>query len=134
MQPKHSEIPFGASYEQLLRGSIDLRPRQVSIEDLLRRDPVQLNIQQLRRWIDHRSLLVTGSAGSIGSEICRQLLQFSPKRLVALDRSENGQFFLERELGQLAKGTEIEAVLADISDAPRMRHLPTLYRFSRGRI
>ena len=63
------------SYEQLLGGSVDIRPRQVDIDDLLRRDPVRLDLKSIRQWIDGRTLLVTGSAGSIGSEICRQLLQ-----------------------------------------------------------
>jgi FlaA1/EpsC-like NDP-sugar epimerase len=116
------------SYEQLLRGNIDLRPRQVSIEDLLRRDPVQLDMQELHRWIDGRSLLVTGSAGSIGSEICRQLLQFKPQRLVLVDRSENGQFFLERELRNLPSTTEINVCMADINDRVRMKSLLRDYR------
>jgi FlaA1/EpsC-like NDP-sugar epimerase len=108
------------SYEQLLHGSVDLRPRTVSIEDLLRRDPVKLNLEELHDWIDGRVLLVTGSAGSIGSEICRQLLQFSPRRLVVMDRSENGQFFLERELRELSPDADIEVCIADINDALRM--------------
>ena len=91
------------SYEQLLHGRLDLRPREVMIEDLLHREPVQLDQRGLRRWTDDRVLMVTGSAGSIGSEICRQLLQFAPGRLVAVDRSENGQFFLQRELQPLAR-------------------------------
>ncbi len=111
------------SYEQLLRGTVNLRPREVSIEDLLGREPVRLNLEELQRWIDDRVLLVTGSAGSIGSEICRQLLQFSPKKLIALDRSENGQFFLERELRALAGDTEIEICIADINDAARISRL-----------
>ena len=111
------------SYEQLLRGSVDLRPRQVSIEDLLRREPVQLDMRQMHEWVADRVLLVTGSAGSIGSEICRQLLQFSPRRLVVLDRSENGQFFLERDLRQLPCDTEIEICIADINDAIRMNQV-----------
>ncbi len=111
------------SYEQLLRGSVDLRPRQVSIEDLLRREPVQLDMRKMHEWVDDRVLLVTGSAGSIGSEICRQLLQFSPRRLVVLDRSENGQFFLERDLRQFSCDTEIEICIADINDAIRMNQV-----------
>ena len=86
------------SFEQLLGGRVDLRPRTVSIQDLLRRDPVKLDMRGLHQWIDDKVLLVTGAAGSIGSEICRQLLQFEPRRLVLLDRNENGLFFLEREL------------------------------------
>ena len=111
------------SYEQLLHGCLDLRPREVMIEDLLHRDPVQLDQQQLRRWTDDRVLMVTGSAGSIGSEICRQLLQFTPGRLVAVDRSENGQFFLHRELQRLAPDHDIEICLADVNDTSRMEQV-----------
>ena len=111
------------SYEQLLSGTVDLRPREVSIEDLLRREPVRLNMAELHRWIDDRVLLVTGSAGSIGSEICRQLLQFSPRRLVLVDRSENGQFFLERELRRLDPDLDIRICIGDVTDAARMRAL-----------
>jgi FlaA1/EpsC-like NDP-sugar epimerase len=108
------------SYEQLLNGTVDFCPRSVSIEDLLHREPVQLDMQALHRWIDGRSLLVTGCAGSIGSEIARQLLQFSPKRLVLVDRSENGQFFLERELLRLAPDADLHVCLADVNDSERM--------------
>ncbi|MCB7129574.1 MAG: hypothetical protein J3T61_08565, partial [Candidatus Brocadiales bacterium] len=63
------------SYEQLLGGTVAIKPRQVAIEDLLRRQPVQLDMDSISQWINGRVLMVTGSAGSIGSEICRQLLQ-----------------------------------------------------------
>jgi FlaA1/EpsC-like NDP-sugar epimerase len=116
------------SYEQLLSGTVDLRPREVSIEDLLRREPVRLNMAELHRWIDDRVLLVTGSAGSIGSEICRQLLQFSPRRLVLVDRSENGQFFLERELRRLAPDLDIRICIGDVTDPVRMRTLFQTHR------
>jgi FlaA1/EpsC-like NDP-sugar epimerase len=116
------------SYEQLLSGTVDLRPREVSIEDLLRREPVRLNMAELHRWIDDRVLLVSGSAGSIGSEICRQLLQFSPRRLVLVDRSENGQFFLERELRRLAPDLDIRVCMGDVTDAKRMRVLFQTHR------
>ena len=116
------------SYEQLLSGTVDLRPREVSIEDLLRREPVRLNMAELHRWIDDRVLLVTGSAGSIGSEICRQLLQFSPRRLVLVDRSENGQFFLEREMKRLAPDLDIRICIGDVTDAARMRTLFQAHR------
>jgi len=104
------------SYEQLIRGSVAVQPQPVSINDLLRREPVQLDLAHLRQWIDDRVLLVTGSAGSIGSEICRQLLQFSPRRLVLVDRSENGQFFLERQLRELAGDVPIDIRVGDVLD------------------
>jgi FlaA1/EpsC-like NDP-sugar epimerase len=116
------------SYEQLLHGSLDLRPRQVSIEDLLRREPAQLDMHGLHQWIDDRVILVTGSAGSIGSEICRQLLQFAPEKLVLVDRSETGQFFLERELHKLGAPADLEVCLADLLDESRMDGLFRKYR------
>jgi FlaA1/EpsC-like NDP-sugar epimerase len=111
------------SYDQLLQGTVDLQPRPVAIDDLLRRDPVKLDVGQLQGWIDDRILLVTGSAGSIGSEICRQLLKFAPKKLVLVDQSENAQFYLERELRELAPNTDTEVVLGDVGDVRRMREI-----------
>ena len=108
------------SYKQLIKGHLAIHPRPVAIDDLLQREPVDLDMQNIHKWIDHRVLLVTGSAGSIGSEICRQLLKYSPKRLVLVDRSENGQFFLERELRQLYPGMELEVCIADTLDQTRM--------------
>ncbi len=124
----HVTVKVLPSYEQLLHGSVDLQPRQVSIEDLLRREPAQLDTHGLHRWIDDRVFMVTGSAGSIGSEVCRQLLQYSPRRLIVVDRSETGQFFLERELRKLGSDVEVEVCLADLLDEPRMRKLLRTYR------
>jgi len=111
------------SFEQILSGRVSVQPRSVSINDLLRREPVELHLEDIRQWIDDRVLLVTGAAGSIGSEICRQLLSFSPKRLVMVDRSENGQFFLERELAEQPATAELDVQIADVLDRRRMRRL-----------
>jgi len=116
------------SYEQLINGSVAIQPRSVSIDDLLRREPVRLDMENIREWIDHRVLLVTGSAGSIGSEICRQLLQFSPARIVLVDRSETGQFFLERELRQMAGNMRVDVCIADLLDEKRIRSILDEYR------
>jgi FlaA1/EpsC-like NDP-sugar epimerase len=95
----------------------------VAIEDLLRREPVKLELDNIRQWIDNRVLLVTGSAGSIGSEICRQLLQFSPKRLIMLDRWETGQFYLEQELNRLRRDVQIDVQIADLLNEKRVREI-----------
>lgn len=116
------------SYEQILTGRVTIRPRPVAIEDLLRREPVQLDLENIRHWIDGRRLLVTGSAGSIGSEISRQLLKFAPRQLILIDRSETGQFFLERELQGLGSEVPFEVLLADVLDRPRMEYLLERYR------
>ena len=75
----HIQVQVLPSYQQLLSGKVEMKPRPVCIEDLLGREPVELDMQNIRDWLDDRTLMVTGSAGSIGSEICRQILQFSPK-------------------------------------------------------
>jgi len=116
------------SYEQLIVGSVTIRPRPVSINDLLRRDPVRLEMGNIRQWIDNRVLLVTGSAGSIGSEICRQLLNFSPEKIVLVDRNETGQFFLERELAARAPDVGLEVCLADLLDETRIRQILSRYQ------
>ena len=122
------EIRVLPNYRQLIEGTVTVQPRLISIEDLLQREPVRLDIEDIREWIDGRVILVTGSAGSIGSEICRQLLQFSPQRIVMVDRSETGQFYLERELQAMAEGKQIDVCLADVLDAHRMRRIMMQYR------
>lgn len=108
------------SYEQLLHESVAVNPRPVAIADLLRRPSVDLDIDGIRHWVDGRTVMVTGSAGSIGSEICRQLLQLSSAKLVLVDRSETGQFFVERELRRLAPEANIEVAMADLTDRERL--------------
>lgn len=116
------------SYEQLLRGNVNVQPRTVSIEDLLRREPVELTTDELFRWLSDRVVLVTGSAGSIGSEIARQLLAFAPQKLVLVDQSETGQFYLDRELREMACGVDVEILIADIGDVQRMQAIMQRHR------
>jgi FlaA1/EpsC-like NDP-sugar epimerase len=122
-QAEHVAVTVLPSYEQLLTGTIGVQPRPVSIEDILRREPVEIDLEHVSQWIENRVVMVTGSAGSIGTEICRQLLQFKPSKLVLVDRSENGQFFLERELTSKSPSCELEMCMADITDRRRMRSL-----------
>ena len=114
------------SYQQLLAGDVSMRPREVEIEDLLKREPIELDASRLTEWLKGRRVLVTGSSGSIGSEVCRQLLQFEPSRLILVDQAETPQFFTERELIGLRgteSPTELVPVIADIRDASRMESL-----------
>lgn len=109
------------SCEQLLRDRVDVNPRSVAITDLLRRPSVQLDVEAIRGWLSGKVVLVTGAAGSIGSEICRQLLELSPSKLILVDRSETGQFFLERELRQLAPKLDVRVAIADLTDRDRLQ-------------
>jgi FlaA1/EpsC-like NDP-sugar epimerase len=122
------EVRVVPNYRQLLEGSVVIQPRPVSIEDLLQREPVHLDIQDIRQWIDGRVILVTGSAGSIGAEICRQLLEFAPERIVLVDRAETAQFFLERELRLLAKAGQIDVCIGDVLDGSHMHRVLMRHR------
>ena len=85
---------------------------------MLCREPVHLDSESVGRFLHDRVVLVTGAAGSIGSEICRQILAFRPGQLILLDHSENGLFFLERELRALAPEADIIPCVTSITDAP----------------
>jgi FlaA1/EpsC-like NDP-sugar epimerase len=118
---KNFRVKVLPSAEQLLRERVDVTPRSVAIADLLRRPSIQLDVDKIRHWLSGKVVLVTGSAGSIGSEICRQVLELGPAELILVDRSETAQFFLERELKQLAPHMQIHPVLADLNDRERLR-------------
>lgn len=113
---------------RIVKGQVDFQPRKVAIEDLLGRESVQLDFQPLRSWISGRRVLVTGSCGSIGSEIARQLIQLAPEQLLLVDRSETGQFFLERELSSRAAGVDLQILVADTTDRQRMQKVFQQYR------
>jgi FlaA1/EpsC-like NDP-sugar epimerase len=88
--------------------------REVKVDDLLAREPVSLDTSRLRSRLAGRTVLVTGAAGSIGSELCRQVAAQSPGRLVLVDRHENGMFHLEMGLRSRFPGVPIAPVLGDI--------------------
>jgi FlaA1/EpsC-like NDP-sugar epimerase len=119
------------SYEQLLAERVAVHPRAVAIEDLLCRPTVELDLDELHEWVTGQVVLVTGSAGSIGSEICRQLVKLGPAKLIAVDRAESPQFFLEQELRRLAPKTKFDVRLADLNDQGR---LSALFRESKPNV
>ena len=94
--------------------------RKIEINDLLKRDPVFLHTEELKQQFQGKKVLVTGAGGSIGSEICRQILAFEPKELLILGRGENRIFFLERELREFKKSTRIIPLIADVTDRIRI--------------
>ncbi len=109
------------------KGALD-QVREVRIEDLLGRDPIQLDLPGIRQRVQGQIVLVTGAGGSIGSELCRQIANFAPSRLVILDHSENSLCYLGLELKDLHPGLDVVLVVGDIKDELGMREL-----FSRQR-
>ena len=97
--------------------------RKLRIEDLLSRQPVRLDLDQIRGRLQDRILLVTGSGGSIGSELVRQLAIFQPKQLVLFDRSENDLFKIGRELSKDFPDLNYLNVVGDILDVHRLREV-----------
>jgi FlaA1/EpsC-like NDP-sugar epimerase len=100
---------------ELIDGKISFKSiREVSFEDILGRDPVNLDTGSIGEYLAGKVVLVTGAAGSIGSELCRQIAQFSPGNLVLLDKTENSLFHLEMEFRQRFPKVPITPVLGDI--------------------
>ncbi len=103
----------------VINGQVSIQQaREVRIEDLLGRNPVELDLDFVRRELEGKVVLVTGAAGSIGSELCRQIATYHPRRLVCVDQSETGIFYLQQELGMHPQDV---FVVADVTDEARMR-------------
>ncbi len=88
--------------------------RNVEMEDLLRREPVKLDMEEIAAYLGGRTVMVSGAGGSIGSELCRQIAGFNPQKLVLLDNSENSLFEIEMELRNKWGGDCLAAELADV--------------------
>lgn len=97
--------------------------KDVEIEDLLGREPVQLDQEGIRRYLTGKRVLVTGAAGSIGSEICRQVCHYAPAKLVLLDNAETPLYHIEKELTALYPDLRIIPIIADIRHRERIATL-----------
>ena len=119
-------IPFRTlpCMQDLIAGRVSVNTlRVVSIEDLLGRDPVRLDKQAIHAEMSGRCVLISGSGGSIGTELCRQVARLNPARLVLLDNSEFNLFQIENELRQNFPETKLHVALADVTDAAAVEHL-----------
>jgi FlaA1/EpsC-like NDP-sugar epimerase len=108
---------------ELISGSVDLlrQVREVQVEDVLGREPVAVEIEQVGAYLRDRIVLVTGAGGSIGAELCRQIARVRPRLLVLLDHAEDNLFDIERELIGERHFAACESILADCKEPGRMR-------------
>lgn len=108
----------------LIEGRADLtRLREVDINDLLGREEVSLDLDSIGHMLTGKVVLVTGAGGSIGSELCRQLLPFHPRELVLLEQAENSLFFIERELRGSFPDIRLRPVICDVYDRDRLEQV-----------
>jgi len=114
------------SLPELIRGAANKRvsPRDLrgpKIEYLLQRDEFQPNINEIRKLVDGKTILVSGAGGSIGSELARQIAAASPRKLLLLDKSENSLFYANLEIAERLGAERVKPILADLSNKARVR-------------
>lgn len=114
MPPLHEIINSTVSFRML---------KNVDVEDLLGRAKIDLNKQEIEQFIKGKKVLITGGAGSIGSELARQVAKLAPQNLVLIDQDETGIFHISQELRLVWPDLELKPIVADITDRHKMHHL-----------
>jgi FlaA1/EpsC-like NDP-sugar epimerase len=121
-----SGVPFQTvpALDALMSGQVSINElREVSIEDILGRDPVSLDWDAIREGLSGKTILVTGGGGSIGSELCRQIAALQPAQLILLENSEYNLYALDMELGQRFPAVQLTNCLGDVRDAAKVEQL-----------
>jgi len=108
--------------EEILAGKSVSAVQEIRLEDLLGREPVRVDIEPVKRHLQNKVVLVTGAAGSIGSELCRQIAAYGPRRLICVDQAETPLFYIDGELRAKAKGS-VASYVADVTNVSSMRRI-----------
>ena len=112
------------SITELINGEVSIgKIKEVEIEDLLGREPVSLDTRAIENFIQNKVVLITGAAGSIGSELCRQVAKFRPSQLLLLDQDETGIFNISEELKNRFPRLKISPLVADIQDEEKINQI-----------
>jgi len=126
---KECKVKILPSVTQIIDESVLVQKiRDVSIEDLLQREPVVLDLEEISSYIADKIVLVTGGGGSIGSELCRQIATFSPKQLIILDNYENNAYDIQNELLANHPDLNLVTIIANIREKPRLERIFKAYR------
>ncbi len=114
---------------QLITGDVSVSQlREVQIEDLLGRDPIEVNVDDIIGYVRDKAVLVTGGGGSIGSELCRQIAQHEPRRLIVFDIYENNAYELQRELQMKYPDLNLVVLIGSVRNAARVEEIFRRYR------
>jgi FlaA1/EpsC-like NDP-sugar epimerase len=123
------EVLTVPAIDDLISGKVSVSQiRKVDVEDLLGRDAVKLDCSGLQKLIDHQTVMVSGAGGSIGSELCRQIVKFNPQILICLDISEFSLYQLEQELSAQKLPTKLVYVTTDVKNKVRVANLLAEYK------
>src|SRR5699024_7457471 len=116
--------------EEVMAGRIEVSQlKKVEVEDLLGREPVELDMAMISKQLTGKVALITGAGGSIGSEICRQISKFEPERIILLGHGENSIYLIHQELtGQYGDTIDIVPIIADVKDKARMEEIMEKYK------
>lgn len=115
-------------FNKWINGEFSLKQiRKINIDDLLGRDPISLDRENLKQQIENQTVLITGAAGSIGSEITRQVLKYAPKKLVIVDQWESGLYDFHIDLLANGKGENLEVIIGDVREFKRMENVFTTF-------
>lgn len=116
--------------EDVMSGELEVNQlKKVEVEDLLGRDPVELDMDMISNELTNKTILVTGAGGSIGSEICRQVCNFYPERIILLGHGENSIYLINRELrNRFGKNVDIVPIIADVQNRARMFEILEMYK------
>ena len=123
------EVLDTPSFDQWLNGDLKVKQlRKVQLEDLLGREPITLDLLRIEKGLRNKTILVTGAAGSIGSEIVRQLMKFDYKQLILVDQAETPSFFLNNELMEKFPEAHYKLIIGDVTNEYKMDFVFRRYR------
>lgn len=122
------KVKIVPSLHKIINGDLEVKPRYIRPEDLLGRDTVKIDERQINLYIRNKRVLVTGAGGSIGSELCRQIIRFDPEEIVLFDHNENDVYFLVVEFKTKYPKIRFKTIIGDIRDVGLLKHVFAKYR------
>lgn len=129
----HCQIPsvrirIVPGLQKILNGDFEVKPRDVKPEDLLGRETVSINEKEIQGYLSGKVVLVTGAGGSIGSFLCRQIVNFSPKEILLFDHNENDVYYLGIEFSTKYPQIKFKTIIGDIKDIGLLKSVFSLYK------
>ena len=113
---------------KILNGELEVKPRDIEPEDLLGRDAVTVDTNEISHYLTDKVVMVTGAGGSIGSCLCRQIVDFKPKELLLFDHNENDVYYLGIDFQKQYPNIKLRSIIGDIKDIGLLKNVFTLYK------